>query len=164
MRASSSSRTDQALFVASSTLWHQRLGHPGSSTPFSFFHYNKPDGLCNACQLGKHVCLPFSKSSSFTSAAFQIIHCDLWIAPIPSLSGCKYYLTVVDDYSHFIWTFPLRLKSDVHNTLLYFHAFVRTHFHTNVGTIQCDNGKEFDNNANHQSLAPYGTVFRFSCP
>jgi hypothetical protein len=28
------------------------------------------------------------------------------------MSGYKYYLVVVDDFSHYSWTFPLRAKSE----------------------------------------------------
>jgi hypothetical protein len=38
--------------------------------------------------------------------AFDLVHCDLWTSPILSLSGYKYYLVILDDYSHFPWTFP----------------------------------------------------------
>ena len=31
-------------------------------------------------------------------------------------------------YSHYVWTFPLRHKSDVLPTLISFHAFVHTEF------------------------------------
>jgi hypothetical protein len=48
---------------------------------------------------------------------FQLLHCDLWTSPITSVSGHKYYLVILDDYSHYLWTFPLRLKSDTFSTL-----------------------------------------------
>ena len=37
-----------------------------------------------------------------------------------SASGYKYYLVVVDDFSHYSWTFPLRVKSETFPTLLHF--------------------------------------------
>jgi hypothetical protein len=80
------------------------------------------------------------------------------ITPFPSLSGFKYYLIIVDDFSHYIWTYPLKLKFDVHSTLSNFLAFVRTHFHTTIGTIQCDNGREFDNHANRNFFNTFGTI------
>jgi hypothetical protein len=76
----------------------------------------------------------------------------------------KYYLIIVDDFSHYMWTFPLRFKSDVHDTLKNFVAYVNTHFHRTIETIQCDNGTEFDNLSNRLFLAPHGTSLRFSCP
>jgi transposase InsO family protein len=161
--STSTPRPDVALAITSPETWHRRLGHPRSSSN-KFFHCNKFTGLCNACQLGKHIRLPFSNSTSFSSAAFELIHCDLWTSPIVSVSGFKYYLIIIDDFSHFMWSYPIRLKSDVHSILSNFHAFVRTHFHTNIGTIQCDNGKEFDNHANRSLLTPFGTTLCFSCP
>jgi hypothetical protein len=56
------------------------------------------------------------------------VHCDLWTSPVLSLSGYKYYLVILDDYSHFLWTFPLRLKSDTFTTLTHFFAWVSTQF------------------------------------
>jgi hypothetical protein len=53
---------------------------------------------------------------------FQLIHCDLWTSPITSISSYKYYLVILDDYSHYLWTFPLRLKSDTFSTLSNFFA------------------------------------------
>jgi hypothetical protein len=130
-----------ALPITSPEIWHQSLGHPSISSN-NFLCCNKISGICNACQLGKHIILPFSNSTSFSSAAFEPIHCNLWTSPIVSVSGFKYYLIFIDDFSHFMWTYPIFLKSDVHSILSNFHDFVRTHFHINIGTIQCDNGKE----------------------
>ena len=97
--------------------------------------------LCHACQLGRHVRLPFSSSSSSHAAhAFDLVHCDLWTSPVLSLSGYKYYLVVVDDFSHYSWTFPLRAKSETFPTLLHFFAWVSTQFGLTVNAVQCDNG------------------------
>ena len=63
-----------------------------------------------------------------------------------SLSGYKYYLVVVDDFSHYSWTFPLRAKSETFPTLLHFFDWVSTQFGLTIKAVQCDNGREFDNN------------------
>jgi hypothetical protein len=55
-----------AMLAVSTSLWHRRLGHPGptelaSLRKNSLISGNKVDAsLCHACQLGKHVRLPFS--------------------------------------------------------------------------------------------------------
>jgi hypothetical protein len=82
--------------------------------------------VCHACQLGKHVRLPFSQSTTASRAMFDLIHCDLWTSPIISISGFRYYLIIVNDYSHFFWTFPLRHKSDVARVLENFFSYTRT--------------------------------------
>ena len=88
--------------------------------------------ICHACQLGRHVRLPFHMSSSRASRPFELIHCDLWTSPVASVSGHKYYLVILDDFSHYLWTFPLRLKSDTFSTLSDFFSYVRTQFNTSV--------------------------------
>jgi hypothetical protein len=60
--------------------------------------------LCHSCQLGKHVRLPFSNSSSFSSMPFELVHCDVWTSPVASISGFQYYLVLLDDFTHFCWT------------------------------------------------------------
>jgi hypothetical protein len=92
--------------------------------------------LSDACQLGKHTKLPFPTSHSHALSPFDLIHCDLWTFPVISCSGYKFYLVIVDYFSHFTWVFPLRAKSDTCDTLLRFFSFVTTQFNT---TIRCHN-------------------------
>ena len=153
-----------------SDIWHRRLGHPGSHT-MSRLHqlqhipYNKADStLCHACQLGCHVRLPFSASTSRTTRPFELVHCDLWTSPILSVSGNKYFLVILDDFTHFLWTVPLRQKSDAYASLSAFRAFAHTQFGLPLVSIQCDNGREFDNNKLHSLAATHGIHIRFSCP
>jgi histone deacetylase 1/2 len=110
------------------------------------------------------VRLPFASSNSRASANFDLIHCDLWTSPIPSVSGYKYYLIILDDCSHYSWTFPLRLKSDTFSTLSNFFSYVATQFGTTIKAIQCDNGREFDNSTSRTFFHAHGTAIRMSCP
>jgi transposase InsO family protein len=122
------------------------------------------EGLCHACPLGRHTRLPFTTSSSRDEQAFDLVHCDLLTSPVLSLSGYKYYLVILDDFSHFLWTFPLRLKSDTFTTLTHFFAWVSTQFHRPVRALQCDNGREFDNHASRSFFLTHGVQLRLSCP
>jgi hypothetical protein len=108
--------------------------------------------LCHACQVSRHSRLPFSTSTSRAAQAFDLIHCDLWTSPIHSLSGYKYYLVILDDFSHFLRTFPLRLKSDTFSIFTHFFAWVSTQFCHLVRALQCDKGREFDTTASRSFL------------
>ena len=89
--------TSRAM-LASVDLWHRRLGHPSKNTltsllqefciPSSSSPHNP--SLCNACQCGKHVRLPFGTSTTISTFPFELLHCDLWTSPVPSVSGYKY--------------------------------------------------------------------------
>jgi transposase InsO family protein len=114
--------------------------------------------------LGKHARLPFSSSNNVAAFPFQLLHCDVWTSPILSNSGFKFYLVLLDDYSHFAWTFPLRYKSDVLPTLISFHAFVPTQFQLQIPCLQTDNGREFDKSASRAFFSTHGIVLRLTCP
>ncbi|XP_071740869.1 uncharacterized protein [Rutidosis leptorrhynchoides] len=141
-----STSTHRALLTTPST-WHQRLGHPNTDVFRRLISNNsiicnnvKSPVLCHACQLGKHVRLPFSSSTSTVTSLFDIIHSDLWTSPVLSLSGFKYYVIFLDHYSHYLWTFPLSNKSDAFNKFLQFRAYVKTQFKSEIKAFQCDHG------------------------
>jgi hypothetical protein len=130
-----------ALTAVAPTTWHRRLGHPSpdalsSLSRSSFIQYtsNKHD-FCHACQLGKHTRLPFCSSSHRAEHAFDLMHLDLWTSPIVSVSGSKYYLVILDDFTHYLWTFPLKLKSGTFTTLSNFFAYVSNQFGSKVKAI-----------------------------
>jgi hypothetical protein len=171
--AASPSASLSATFAVtpSSTTWHRWLGHPGRDVLTQLSRSTDApctkapaEHLCHACQLGRHVRLPFSSSSSHAAHAFALIHCVLWTSPVLSMSGYKYYLVIVDDFSHYSWTFPLRAKSETFPTLLHFFAWVSTQFGLQVKAVQCDNGQEFDNSTSRSSFLSRDIQLLMSCP
>jgi hypothetical protein len=141
------------LTAVAPTTWHHCLGHPGpdalsSLSRSSFIQCtSKKHNFCHACQLGKHTRLPFCSSSHRVEHPFNLIHLDLWTSLVVSVSGSKYYLVIFYDYTHYLWTFPFKLKSDSFTTLSHFFAYVSTQFSGIVKAIQCDNGREFYNSS-----------------
>lgn len=134
--------------IVSSTLWHSRLGHPSfdklkllSST----LSIKKVESeLCEVCPLSKQKHNPYYPSSSSTNACFDLIHCDVW-GPftLVSVDGHKYFITIVDDYSRFVWTYLLTSKGEVRSILSQFFTQINTQFHKTIKTVRCDNGTEF---------------------
>ena len=131
-------------------LWHSRMGHPSNAKLASikpndvpcfpsFEHFN-----CVICPLAKQKRLPFNKSSHFSSSCFELIHCDLW-GPfsIPTIDHCKYFLTIVDDYSRCTWVYLLKHKSQTQTVLEQFCIMVETQFSKKIKTLRSDNGTEF---------------------
>ena len=168
LRAATTS-TDVILH-ATIDLWHARLGHPerpALSRILGTFDFTcKPSNKhsCHACHVAKHVRLPFSDPNTISIAPFCPVHCDLWTSPVTSSLGFQFYLVLLDDYSHYAWTFPLRCKSDVFPTLVQFYAFAHTQFGRSILSFQTNNGKEFDNAAFRSLLADRGSVLRLTCP
>ena len=73
-----SSLLSTAFATTPSTTWHRRLGHPGHNALAQLSRSaNIPctrapaEHLCHACQLGRHIRLPFPSSSSHATHVFD---------------------------------------------------------------------------------------------
>ena len=92
------------------------------------------------------------------------MHSDVWTYPVATNTGYLYYLVILDDFSHYVWTFPLHRKSGALATLTAFYSYVTTQFGRPILALQTDNGKEFDNVGLRTILASHGTIFCLTCP
>ena len=152
-----------------SHLWHQRLGHP-STAPVQFLS-NKipeimcdPNHICNIYPLAKQTRLFFSPSNSKSSnASFDLIHCDIW-GPyqLPTQTGARYFLTIVDDFTQFTWIHLLKFKFETQGIIKSFFSWVQTQFNLPIKTFWSDNESEF---LSLQSFFHHkGTSFQHSYP
>ncbi|CAL9006318.1 unnamed protein product [Prunus brigantina] len=150
-----------------SDLWHQRLGHL-SSAPLHFLSKAIPNimfdstHVCDVCPLAKQTRLPFTHSSIKSTAPFDLIHCDIW-GPhkIPTHSGARYFLTIVDDFTRFTWIHLMRFKSDTQTLLKSFFSWVKTQFNHDIKVLRADNGGEFI--SMRSFLDSHGTIFHHTC-
>jgi hypothetical protein len=139
--APSSPTSSLSALVASTSTCHRRLNHPGVDVLSKVSHDSsvicsrRCHDLCHACKLGHHIRLPFVSSNSHADDNFDLIHCDLWTSPVVSVSGYKYYLVILDDHSHFVWTFPLHIKFDTFFTLSKKFACVSTQFGRTIKAV-----------------------------
>jgi transposase InsO family protein len=70
----------------------------------------------------------------------------------------------IDAYIHYIWTFPVRNKSDVPSVIRTIFSYVHTQFRLPIVGFQSDNGSEFDNAAMRAFFSANGIAFRLLCP
>ena len=148
----------------SSSLWHQRLGHPSSRaySQFSFLS-NKSctASTCPVCPLAKQTRKPFSLSSISSELPFELIHVDIWGGyHEPTYTGAKYFLTIVDDYTRSTWVYLLVHKSEARPFLVNFITFVETQYNARVKIVRSDNGPEF---AHKSFYASKGICHQTSC-
>jgi hypothetical protein len=95
--------------TATSIIWHRRLGHPAPPIINKLKQFaqlpvlgsSSHESLCESCQIAKSKSLPFSESNNVTAEQLEIIHSDLWSSPIPSISGCRYNVIFIDNFSRF---------------------------------------------------------------
>ena len=78
------------------------------------------------CVLDKHHQHIFDKCASWhASDCFHVVHGDL-CGPLfyPYFSGCKYFLTFIDEFSRRTWAYFLKIKSEVFDKFLAYEALV----------------------------------------
>jgi transposase InsO family protein len=105
-------------------------------------------GVCTSCVLDKHYRDSFEKHASWhTSSPLHLVHSDL-CGPLSSLSfsGCKYFLTFIDDFSRRTWVYFLKLKRRVFYKLLAYKALVEKQSGHQIQRLRTDNGGEYVNN------------------
>lgn len=113
---------------------------------FPFFDKNKfcITHNCLVCPLAKQTRLPFSLSKISSQSYFEKLHVDIWGGyHVASISGARYFLTIVDDFTRCTWVYLMRYKSETPIHLINFINMVETQFSSKVKVVRSDNGLEF---------------------
>ncbi|KAE8697637.1 putative tRNA ligase [Hibiscus syriacus] len=115
----------------SAMLWHQKLGHMSEQGMKVLVEQKLLPGLtkvslilCEHCITSKQYRLKFNTSNSRGKSVLELVHSDVWQAPVTSLGGAKYFVSFIDDYSRRCWVYPIKKKSDVFSTFKNFKARV----------------------------------------
>nr|GEX42572.1 hypothetical protein [Tanacetum cinerariifolium] len=146
-----------------SWLWHRRLSHlnlcainhlarQGLLRDLPKLKFEK-DHLCSACAMGKSKKKSHKpKSEETNQQKLYLLHMDL-CGPmrVESVTGKKYILVIVDDYSRFTWVKCLRSKDEVLDFIIKFLKMIQVRLKMSVCHIRTDNGTEFFN----QTLREY---------
>lgn len=146
--------------------WHERLGHPSANVLCKMNiskNINRND-ICEVCHSAKQTRLPFPLSSITTKAPFELLHVDIW-GPysVTSISGARYFLTIVDDFSRGVWTFLMQNKSQAVGILTSFLKYVQNQFDTRVKVVRIDNGSEFLSTSCQNLFIDNGIVHQRTC-
>ncbi|CAI7882681.1 unnamed protein product [Closterium sp. NIES-53] len=150
--AKASSRSGEADWET----WHERLYHvnfsmlqklvkDGSLKGMEVKGAAKEVGSCPTCHETKFTKFPFSSGTGPAKAPLALVHMDV-VGPTraPSLSGSRYFLTIVDDHTRAVWVYPLKTKGEVAAAVLkeWMPRAQRESGHK-VKVIRSGNGGEF---------------------
>ena len=123
-------------------LWHYRLSYPSHErihtlkNELEIFHCSNEPVHCSVFHLAKHRRLPFVSNNSLYDTPFQSIHYDIWGSfHTITTEGYKYFLTIVDDCTHFTWIYLLHSKSDVTIVILEFFSLIQTQFGVKIKSV-----------------------------
>jgi hypothetical protein len=131
-------------------MWHRKLGHMSERGLKILAEQKLLPGLkkvslpfCEHCVTSKQHRLKFSSSSARSKAILELIHSDVWQAPVLSLGGAKYFVSFIDDYSRRCWVYPIKNKADVFPVFKIFKARVELESEKKIKCLRTDNGGEY---------------------
>lgn len=146
-------------------LWHKRLGHINFQN-MRFLNLKIPTGLkCKVCIRGKQPRLPFADSGNRAIKKLELIHSDVG-GPIAmkSMSGCKYYVTFIDDFTRKVFVYCLHNKGQVFQCFMNFKTLAENQTDAKIKKFRSDNGTEFDNGKFKSFFEKCGIEYQRSAP
>jgi len=157
--------------------WHRRLGHCNFGAIVDIARKGAVEGPkinlssssppeCDACILGKQTRTPAPrvKGGEKASRPLERVFVDLCgpIRPISS-SGRLYSMNVIDDYSSYVWSLPLKSKGEAASILQMWHRAVVNQSEPRLKILVSDNDELVSNSMeewcarfgiDHQRIAP----------
>jgi transposase InsO family protein len=157
--------------------WHRRLGHCNFGAIIDMARRGAVEGMvidlsssppkCNHCILGKQTCSPVPKVREGRKAIrpLERVYVDL-CGPMPcvSRSGHLYSMNVIDDFSSYVWSLPLKSKSNAGPVLQSWLRAVENQSGHRLKILVSDNGELVSRSTHewcsllgieHQKTAPY---------
>jgi hypothetical protein len=159
-------------------LLHHKLGHLSEGYLKTLIQQQAAVGLpksytqppmplqacCEPCIMSKAQAKPHPPNPTRKAKPLERVHMDL-VGPMPmSQRGHKWWITIVDDYSRFGWSLPVKSKGDVPQRLKEWYKQVTVASELPIKECHADRGGEFMQGAMQEWMAAQGTVFTYSNP
>lgn len=160
----------------SANVWHRRMGHLGRENLKKLENLvdgmvlNKEDlkqqnGLCEICLKGKQVRQPFTTERTRATRPLEIIHTDVCGPIMPATwDNQKYFLTFLDDYTHFAVVYLMEGKYEVNELVKEYVNTVEAKWNMKISKLRCDNGGEYANNDLKYWCKKRGIVLDYTVP
>ena len=122
--------------------------------------------VCGPCQLGKHTkAKHLGTQTSTTSRPLELLHLDLMgLTRIESLSGKRYIMVVVDNFTRYTWVILLRFKSNAPEHIEALCTRLQNEKGLKIDRIRSDHGKEFENSYMESYYTRSSISQEFSAP
>jgi len=137
------------------SIWHRRYGHLGVQNLQKLardslvrgYDYNPSKGeidFCEAFISGKLKKTPFQVSERRAERPLDLVHSDV-CGKINnrSLGGAEYFLTFIDDSTHYAWIYVLKHKDEVFKCFQQWKILVEKANANMLKVLRTDNGGEY---------------------
>lgn len=156
-------------------LWHARLGHVSYHRLKVMMKRSMLKGLpqldirediiCAGCQYGKAHQLPYEDSEFKSKMPLELVHSDVF-GPVKqaSVSGMKYMITFIDDFSRFVWVDFMKEKSEAFDKFKLFKELVESETSQKIKCLRTDNGGEYTSDIFKRFLKENQIRRQLTCP
>ncbi|KAE8688597.1 hypothetical protein F3Y22_tig00110963pilonHSYRG00163 [Hibiscus syriacus] len=169
-----SAYVDRTRKNETSDLWHMRLGHVSYSKLSVMVKKSmlkglpqldvRTDTVCAGCQYGKAHQLPYDESKFKGKEPLKLVHSDVF-GPVKqqSISGMRYMVTFIDDFSRYVWVFFMKEKSDTFSKFKEFRDSAEGEVGKKICCLRIDNGGEYRSNEFSQYLRECRIRHQYTC-
>lgn len=156
-------------------LWHARLGHVSYHKLKIMMKKAMLKGLpqldvrenviCAGCQYGKAHQLPYAESKFRAKEPLKLVHSDVfgWVKQT-SISGMRYMVTFIDDFSRYVWVDFMKAKSETLSKFKEFREKVESEFGKRIRCLRTDNGGEYTSDEFSDYLKECRIRRQLTCP
>ncbi|KAE8667231.1 tir-nbs resistance protein [Hibiscus syriacus] len=120
--------------------------------------------VCAGCQYGKAHQLPYDESKFKAKEPLELVHSDVF-RPVKqqSISGMRYMVTFIDDFSRYVWVFFMKEKSDTFSKFKEFRDSAEGEVENKICFLRTDNGEEYRSNEFSQYLRKCRIRHQYTC-
>ncbi len=158
------------------SIWHKRFGHLGEKYLQQLAKEKLVNGfvydmtqtaeLCESCVKGKLHKSKFPNTGrKRAEKPLELVHSDLCgKMNSKSLSGAEYFLTFIDDKTHYTWVYALKKKHEVFQKFTEWKAMVERESGHQLKILRTDNGGEYTSNQFKEYLKAEGIRHELTIP
>ena len=122
-------------------------------------------GICEACIGGKQCKNSFKPSEMMTSMPLELMYSDVCgKMGQKSIGGAEYFLTLLDNKTHYTWVYLLKTKDQVFECFKVWQAEVENFTGKRVKVLRMDNGGEFTSKVFEAHLKACGIRHELTIP
>jgi transposase InsO family protein len=155
-------------------LWHLRLSHVSYSKLAVMMKKLmlkglpqlevRTDTVCAGCQYGKAHQLPYAESKFKAKKPLELVHSDVF-GPVKqaSISGMRYMVTFIDDFSRYVWVYFQKEKSETFSKFQEFKSAKEAEIGEKICFLRTDNGGEYTSDEFSNYLLEHQIHHQFTC-
>ncbi|KAH1074467.1 hypothetical protein J1N35_026795 [Gossypium stocksii] len=135
-------------------LWYARLGHVSYHKLKVMMKKSmlkglpqlevRDDTICVGCQFGKAYQLPYEESKYKVKALLELVHFDVFgRIEQPSISGMRYMVIFIDDFSRYVWVFFMKEKLETFAKCKEFKEVAEIEVGRKIQCLHTNNSEEY---------------------